>query len=191
MMKKTLALILSSVMALSLCACSDDTSSSEIESAVTTTAATQATTEVATDVPTEAPAADTIGQTLLADFRSRIAETPDIDAQTMADALLTNPVIEFSGVTMPVENGLLTGFGNEEITGFESGVVFSPMIGTIPFMGYIFTLAEGSDVDAFVSTLESNANPAWNICTTADETIVEASGNTVFFLMSPINFEEE
>ena len=69
--------------------------------------------------------------------------------------------------------------------------MFAPMIGTIPFVGYIFVLEEGTDVDGFKSTLETNADPRWNICTEADETIVDSVGNTVFFLMSPNTFEEE
>lgn len=131
----------------------------------------------------------TTGEILSNDFLSRIEENPDMTAQEMADAILTNSIIAFSGMTMEVEEGLLTGF-SAEITGFEQGVMFSPMIGSIPFVGYIFTTPEGADVDAFVETLKSNADPRWNICTEADETVVEASGNTVFFLMCPMSLEE-
>ena len=62
-----------------------------------------------------------------------------------------------------------------------------PMIGSIAFVGYVFTLEEGADVDAFKATLEANADPRWQICVTADETIIENVGNTVFFLMSPFS----
>ena len=91
---------------------------------------------------------------------------------------------------MAVEPGLLNGFDNAEITGFKEGVMFSPMMGTIPFVGYIFVLEDGADVDAFKDTLEKNANLRWNICTEAEELTVDNEGNTVFFLMSPKNFEE-
>ena len=89
----------------------------------------------------------------------------------------------------PVEQGPLNGF-SEDIKGFEKGVMFSPMIGTIPFVGYIFTVPNGEDVNKFVENLEKNANPKWNVCTAADETVVEAVENTVFFVMSPTKFEE-
>lgn len=130
--------------------------------------------------------AGTVGETLLEDFKSDATGS----AQEIADRLIANEIIEFAGTTMSVEPGFLTGFDNAEITGFEEGVMFAPMMGTIPFVGYIFTLEEGTDVDAFKSTLEENANLRWNICTEAEELTVDSEGNKVFFLMSPKSFEE-
>ena len=46
--------------------------------------------------------------------------------------------------------------GETEITGFEQCVMFGPMIGTIPFIGYIFKLADGADVEAFKTVLKEN-----------------------------------
>ena len=189
-MKKTFAWILAAMMLVSMTACGGEESTSSPESSAAETITTT-TTSPATEAATEETAADTVGQALLADFRNRAEADPAITAQAMADALLTNEVILFSGASMPVEGGLLTGFGNAEITGFSEGVMFAPMIGTIPFVGYIFVLEEGTDVDGFKSTLETNADPRWNICTEADETIVNSVGNSVFFLMSPNTFEEE
>lgn len=91
---------------------------------------------------------------------------------------------------MPVEEGLLNGFGNTEVTGFSEGVMFAPMIGSIPFVGYVFTLEEGADAETFMQSLKDSADLNWNICTAADEMTVEQSGNKVFFLMSPLNFSE-
>ncbi len=130
--------------------------------------------------------AGTVGETLLNDFKSDATGT----AQEIADRLIANEIIEFAGATMPVEPGLLTGFDNAEITGFEEGVMFAPMMGTIPFVGYVFVLEDGADVDAFKQTLEDNANLRWNICTEAEELTVDSEGNTVFFLMSPKSFED-
>ena len=134
---------------------------------------------------------ETVGQTLLEDFKTRMDENSEQSAQELADALITNPIILFSGATMPVEEGLLMGFNNAEITGFSEGVMFAPMMGTIPFMGYVFTLADGTDGDAFVQNLKDNADPRWNICTEAEETVVEQVGNKVFFLMCPKSLEEQ
>ncbi len=186
-MKKIFALLMAASMMLSFAACGNKDAEKETEAA--TEAVTEATTEEATEAPTES-ADMTIGETLRADFLNRAENSPEETAQAYADALLANPVCEFAGATMPVEEGLLTGFGNDEIKGFKEGVMFSPMIGTIPFVGYIFILEDGSDVEGFMSALKSNANLAWNVCTEADELFVESSGNTVFFLMSPNNFEE-
>ena len=132
---------------------------------------------------------DTIGAMLTQEFYALKAENAEITAQEMADKILTSPMIQFSGASMEVEEGLLTGFGNAEITGFEQGVMFAPMIGTIPFVGYVFTLAADSDLDAFMQTLRDNADPRWNICTEAEETVVEKADNMVFFLMCPAQFE--
>lgn len=132
---------------------------------------------------------ETIGALLAQEFHALKAENPEITAQEMADKILTNPMIQFSGASMEVTEGLLTGFGNAEITGFNSGVMFAPMIGTIPFVGYVFTLEEGADTDAFMQTLKDNADPRWNICTEAEETVVENADNMVFFVMCPAQFE--
>lgn len=132
---------------------------------------------------------DTVGSMLVEEFHALKAENTAITAQEMADAILANPVIQFEGATMEVEEGLLTGFGNAEITGFTDGVMFAPMIGSIPFVGYVFTLEDGADVDAFMQVLKDNADPRWNVCVEAEETVVENADNMVFFVMCPSQFE--
>lgn len=132
----------------------------------------------------------TVGQVLKDDFLAQVDANADATAQEIADALIANPIIPFAGATMPVEEGLLNGFGNTEVTGFSEGVMFAPMIGSIPFVGYVFTLEEGADAEAFMQSLKDSADLNWNICTAADEMTVEQSGNKVFFLMSPLNFSE-
>lgn len=130
-----------------------------------------------------------IGTALLEKFHAVKQENPEITAQEMADSILSHEIIQFDGATMPVEEGLLTGFGNAEIIGFKEGIMFAPMIGSIPFVGYVFTLEEGADVSSFITLLEENADPRWNICTEAEETIVESADSMVFFLMCPSQFE--
>jgi len=128
----------------------------------------------------------TVGGILLEDFKSDVDGT----AQEIADRVIANEIIQFGGATMPVEPGLLIGFDNAEITGFEEGVMFAPMMGTIPFVGYIFDMEDGADTDAFMQTLKDSANLRWNICTEAEELTVDSEGDKVFFLMSPKSFEE-
>ena len=130
--------------------------------------------------------ADTVGAKLLADFQSDASGS----AQDIADRIIQNEVIQFMGTTMPVEEGFLVGFDETEIKGFKEGVMFAPMIGTIPFVGYIFTLDDSADVEGFKTTLKDSANLCWNICTQAEELVVESEGNTVFFVMCPTTFEE-
>ena len=167
-MKKYMAILLAAFLLLNLaaCGCANNTSNGE---ATNTTAGE-----------------DTVGSALLEDFRAN----PSGTAQQIAERLLQNPVIGFMGGAVPVEEGLLTGFGEKEITGFKEGVMFAPMIGTIPFVGYIFVLSDGVNVEDFKTMLKDNANLRWNVCTTADEMIVAHEGSTVFFLMSPKSFDQ-
>jgi hypothetical protein len=136
----------------------------------------------------------TLGESLLATFKEAAENDAALSAQELADAVIANDVLtshEMSLITMEVEPGLLNGFDNAEITGFEEGVLFAPMIGSIPFVGYVFTLADDADVDAFETTLKDNANLAWNICTEADEMVVDHVGSEVFFVMCPASLDEE
>lgn len=135
----------------------------------------------------ERPTYGAVGEPLVVSFE----ENSDKSAQEIADLLLSNPNLGFMGMTMAVEEGLLNGFGNAEIKGFKEGVMFGPAIGTIPFIGYVFTLDEGTDVDAFMQTLKDNADLRWNICTEADELIVENEGDKVIVIMTPSEFEGE
>ena len=185
-MKKIIALLACLALLLSMAACGTTTPEATDPSTEPTTEATEPTGENV-ETPDEPAAPEgTVGETLLAAFKANSTGT----AEEIAGALIQNPIIQFMPATMPMEAGYLSGFGDIEITGFEECVMFGPMIGTIPFIGYIFTLAEGADVEAFKTTLKDNANLRWNICTAAEELVVESEGNTVFFLMCPTTFEQ-
>ena len=124
---------------------------------------------------------ETLGNILKAEFE-QIAEYGN--AYEVAESLVTSPAVsELNLVAMEMEEGYLAGFDNTEITGFEECAMFSPMIGTIPFVGYIFTLEDGTDADAFIKMLEESANLRWNICTKAEEMVAGKVGNKVFFVM--------
>ncbi|MGN0288285.1 MAG: lipoprotein [Lachnospiraceae bacterium] len=191
-MKKCLIFIGLMVLTLSLTGCGRKAEETPKESAppqnnVETTEAPQSETQIeqGTDVGLTG---ETVGKILLMDFERYIQENPDVSAQEMADHILANSIIQFSGTTMAVEEGLLAGFNNVEITGFDEGVMFAPMIGSIPFVGYIFTLPDGADTEAFLQLLTDNADPRWNICTEADETVTGKAENMIFFVMSPAQF---
>ena len=181
-MKKIIALLACLALLMSMAACGPKTPETTTEP---TTEATEPTD--ATETPDEpATTEGTVGEILLATFKANAGAS----AEEIANLVISNPIIQFMPATMPMEAGYLSGFGETEITGFEQCVMFGPMIGTIPFIGYIFTLAEGADVEAFKTTLKDNANLRWNICTAAEELVVESEGNTVFFLMCPTTFEQ-
>ncbi len=131
----------------------------------------------------------TVGETLKAEFLE--ISKNESEPLAIAEKLAANPVIQFMPMTVEIEEGYLAGFDADEIRGFEKGAIFGPMIGSIPFIGYIFSLGEDANVDEFISMLEANANLRWNICVSADEMHTAKNGNLVFFLMSPLSMEEE
>lgn len=178
-MKKVIALLLAVMMLVSVASCAGTNNGGTDEG---TDGQVNENTNNETN---EATGEDTLGQTLAKDFKDRVGADATLSAQAIADEIVKNPVIQFGPAVMPVEEGNLTGFDNAEIKGFKEGVMFAPMIGTIPFVGYVFVLEDGADVEGFKTTLSDNANMRWNICTEAEEKIVESVGNTVFFLMCP------
>lgn len=130
-------------------------------------------------------ASGTAGDVLASVWRANSGKS----IEDIANAVISHESIQFMGGTNPIEEGFLSGFDNFEVKGFSKGIMFGPMMGTIPFVGYVFELPAEADVDAFVGDLKKNANPRWNICTEAEQTIVEKSGNKVFFLMCPKSLE--
>ena len=202
-MKKIVSTLLIAVLSVSLVACGNnnadkDTNNNTNNNTNGVVAETQTPESQVpeTQVPetTENNAAangETLGTILAADFVTQVTANENATALEIADAVLTNEKIAFAGATMEVEPGLLNGFGNAEITGFSEGAMFGPMIGTIPFIGYIFTLEDGTDVEAFKDNLKTNGDLRWNICTEADEMVVESAGNKVFFVMCPSSMQED
>lgn len=210
-MKRMMIAAVSALLCVSMVACgnkADEDKTADTTTAATTTATTTATNadettaveETTTAAPEEEKAAvidpkvdaNTVGGKLWQAFLSAKEENPAIGAEELANKLITNEIIQFMGGAMALEANqeFFNGFDEYKITGYESGAVFMPMIGSIPFIGYVFELADGADVDAFVKNLNDNANPRWNICVTADQTVVGAYENTVFFLMCPTAFEQ-
>lgn len=169
-MKRIIALLLALLMVFSLVACSKKADEKP----------TEAPTEVTYDV-------STVGGYMNSLFAENAAKTPT----EIADILMADPMIQFMPMVAPMEEGYLNGFDNYEVKGFEECVFFGPAMGTIPFVGYIFKLADGADAEAFKSDLLANANPRWNICTEADQTVADVKGNLVFFIMCPKTFEEQ
>ncbi len=131
---------------------------------------------------------ETLGNKLLAYFET-IANDSE-NALSVAEAIASSESIAMIGCgAIPVEEGYLVGFDDTEIKGFKEGAMFAPMIGTIPFVGYIFTLEDGADTSEFIEVLKNEANLRWNICTAAEEMVVGSAGNKVFFIMCPESLE--
>ena len=200
-MKKLFAIILSVAMLLSFAACGGNEATDETTAPVTEAPVDDMNQPAAPGEGPEMPALDTpaadggeasdgtsAAQTLLNVFYDELAGNPSATAEELANKVMAHESIQFMPMVAPMEEGYLTGFNNE-ISGFEEAYCFAPGISTIPFVGYIFTLADGADVEAFKTTLETEANLRWNICTAAEEMVCENVGNTVFFLMCPMSLE--
>lgn len=197
-MKKFLALILAAIMLFAVVSCGNtennakDTDTNATSDTTLDTTPDTDTEAVDTEAESGEVAGETWGQTLLDVFNDEMAANPAITAEELANKIITHESILFMGGAMPMEAGAewLPGFDTAP-TGWKECVNFGPMMGSIAFVGYIFTLEDGADVDAFKQTLKDSCNPRWQICVTADETFVENVGNTVFFLMSPYSNNPE
>lgn len=104
-------------------------------------------------------------------------ESKTTDLQKIMNDLAKIPA--FTCEVLEMEEGYIPGF-DEDITGFTKAVAIVPVINTIPFVCVVF---EVEDVDSFKEQLKEKANPRWNICTQAEELVMESKGNVVFFLM--------
>ena len=191
-MKKIIALLLTFVLAFSVVACTKTTDNNENNTPDTSDVALDTEDIVSDENDTPAAEGASVAQTLVSEFKTLAADT-SLNAQAIADALLGSAVLSNVGMmgTMPIEDVYLSGFDNYEVKGFDECVMFSPMIGTIPFVGYVFTVADGVDAAAFASDLEANANLRWNICVAADEVATAVEGSKVMFVMAPMSFEQD
>lgn len=179
-MQKIISIVLALALMFTLTACGQGQTNTTTTTTTTTTVSASDSSETST---TDASNSDkTMGQTLLEAFKEIMQQEKAHTALDVAAGILSNEIIKFDGLAEAVEPGLLPGF-DIEIKEFAEGATVSPIIGSIPFVGYVFKLEAGADVEAFMKTLQDNSNPSWLVCVTADETVVEAVGNTVFFLM--------
>lgn len=127
----------------------------------------------------------TVANTLSETFEKEIKKEKDIEkvAKTLSENETIVPAVQTFVVG---EEDYLAGF-KEEIKGYNKVVGIAPMIGTIPFIAYVFEVKNPKE---FAKTLEENAELNWNICTEADEMKITIVDNYVFFVMSPASFEE-
>ncbi len=201
-MKKILALILASLMLFSFVACNNgneenttdannETNNVENEQTVQLPAIIAPNTELRYEDPTT-----TLGYYFWQKFVEVKTANADATSAQVIEAIFNSNLV--NAIQMPMtfevtEDMYLQGFiyeneNGEEvlISGYETGALFGSGMMGVAFIGYVFDLAEGADVDAFVEMLDGNKDPRWNGCTIADMTIIDAIGNTVFMIMCPI-----
>lgn len=184
-MKKLLVSLLATIMLVSLVGCGKKESTDSTTTAPSTENTTTAGSDTEDTTTTGSEASDeTLGNMLANLFLAEI-KAGNTDLNSIAEKL--DKASDYGCDILEIEEGYLAGF-SEEIKGFKKGIKFAPMIGSIPFVNYIF---EVEDAESFKETLLSVADPRWNICTEAAETVCVTSGNYVFFTMCPGEDEME
>ena len=187
-MKKTLLAIIFALLVISLVACGTkkddgkdtDDAINDIESG-TGTDVIAPDTDASTETDAETDSEELLSDSVVNAFFEKAKD--GMTAEEIANEMVKDGETEGYVVDIMGADSYFMGFGNAEITGYAEAARFSPMIGTIPFMAYIFILDEGADSAAFIQMLLDNCNPRWNICTEADTIKAEQSGNAILFLM--------
>ena len=198
-MKKILALILSALMLLSLASCGDDKTTQSSTDKETSAPATDSkdsdTTAPEQDAqPNSTVALETIAKALAAkyteygDFRSTYDEM--MKDMPEEDKISFEEYLSYQIVTMPVEDlSFLSGL-TEVPAGIGEAYLYQPGMMGQAYIGYLFRLTEGTDVETFKAALKEKADLRWNICTQANTIICENYGNTVFFSMMVVKSDE-
>lgn len=128
------------------------------------------------DAPVAKKARDIVGI-----FRDYLKEHPTATALEIAEYINAHQHVA-QLYTQKVEENRLTGL-SDYIDGYSDGATFSPMMMPSTFIGYVFKVEDGGDVDAFATKIRNSANLAWNVCVVVNTAIVETEGNYVIFMM--------
>lgn len=194
-MKKILALILATMMLFSLVACSNNGENNGTQ----TTTQNNNQTEQPTGPSKEELAANASIEEIAKALVNKYADYAgmrDTYDQYMAeleeaDRIPYEEFISYQLSVAPVEVGAewLMGF-TAAPTGFSEAYCYQPMMMGQAFIGYIFRVAEGTDIEAFKTSLKDTCDPRWNICTMANTTVCESYGDIVYFSMMVIANEE-
>lgn len=192
-MKRILALILSVLMIATLASCSgskETTADAQTTKAPETTTAPE-TTDTTAPETTEAPKSTVALETIAKALADKYAEYADL--RTSFDDMMKDmdeadriPYEDFLASmlpTMPVEDFEYLSGLTEVPEGIKEAYLYQPGMMGQAYIGYIFRLTEGTDVEAFKKSLTEKADLRWNICTMANTIVCENYGDTVFFSM--------
>lgn len=210
-MKKILSLGLVVLMLLSVVGCDNTndvtegtTPNTPVEDTVDTNNtgdAGSAETEPAETTPVTEEA-NTIGDKINSVFSTKMTENNQTASIDLANAIIEAQIVPYmmgavplSDMAAPDEEGkvYLQGFDNYDFAGVNlaDSAVFMPMMGSVPFIGYIFDTADEAELGNLMVTLKENANMRWQVCVEADQMIIENSGDKILFVMCPSTIEEQ
>lgn len=128
--------------------------------------------------------ANTVATKLVASFNEIIEDEKDL--KEIASKISKHDSLKITVDVVEAEEGFLDGF-DDEIKGFKKAYAIKPIIGTQPFVAYVF---ESDNAKELETTLKEKANKRWNICVEAEELETSVKDNYVFLVMSPKSFEE-
>ncbi len=129
---------------------------------------------------------DTIDANLTDAFKTNSDKSLD----DIASIWQYNESIGFDTTYTHVVEGAMLGFGDAQITGFSDGVMLRPGDSTIPFIGYIFTLAQDTDKKEFMQMLKDNADLNFNGVNSADKVVVESDSDKVIVIITPESYDK-
>ncbi len=200
-MKKIVAFILAGLMILTLVACntvpSDDKGNNDNGSETEGNVAPETTEkDVSANASLEAIATALINKYgeyagLRAQYDEYMASIQDDEYATEEDKNMTYETFaSYQLNVLPVEKDAewLMGF-NEIPTGYSECYNYVPS-SMNPFMGYVFRVEEGTDIEAFKKSLTETCDLRWMICREANTVICESFGDIVLFQMCVVISDE-
>ncbi len=188
-MKKIIALILAALMLLTFVSCGQDP---QKDDSITTEAPAPSQDETTT------ASLESIATALInkyAEYANLRGQYDDYMASLGEDAseedkMTYETFASYQLVVQPVEKDAEWLMGLTEIpTGYSECYNYIPS-SMNPFMGYVFRLEEGTDVEAFKKSLTDNCDLRWMICREANTIICENYGDVVLFQMCVVVNED-
>ncbi len=184
-MKKIIALILAGLMLLTFVACNNENNSDDTNEEVNTE-----------NVSLEAVANDLLDKyaefvNLRGQYDEYMASLENDEYATEEDKNMTYETFaSYQLIATPVEKDaeFIMGF-TETPTGYSEGYNFATGMMS-PFMGYIFRVEEGTDIEEFKKFLTDNCDLRWMICREANTVICENYGDIVLFQMIVVQNDE-
>ena len=189
-MKKILALILATLMLVSFVACNTPETPAESTPTESTPADS---TPITPAGPTDAELAANVSLEVLANnLMNKYVEVTDLETEfnkmmldmDEADRIPFEEYLTYCLSVTPVEANSEWLMGIEEApTGYSEAYCYQPSIMGVAFIGYVFRLEDGTNVESFKKALCDNAVFNWNICTFANTIVCENFENIVLFSM--------
>jgi hypothetical protein len=132
-----------------------------------------------TTVPQETEPAVNMEEVIKSSVSAGIEDSVGI--KDILQGIVDSESLPISCVVEDIPEEFMPGFKNK-IEGFTDGAMLMPVIGSQPFIVYLFNT---EDADTLMETLKEEADPRWNICTEATVTVCENYENFVLFAMLP------